>query len=272
MNLYAISDLHLSYRANREALELLPAYPADWLIVAGDVGDTEAQIGWGLEQLARRFARVIWTPGNHDLWSLPGRAAPAARGDALYRRLVALCRELGVLTPEDPFAVWPGPGQPYVLAPIFTLYDYTFRPDDVPAERALDWAAEAGIMCSDEALLHPDPFPSREAWCASRCELTASRLAALPAGLPLILISHFPLRRDLAVLPRIPRFSLWCGTRRTEDWPARFNAPIVVSGHLHIPRTVRRDGVRFEEVSLGYPQQWRRELGMQAYLRRILPE
>ena len=32
-----------------------------------------------------------------------------------------------------------------------------------------------------------------------------------------------------------------------------------------------RDDVRFEEVSLGYPKQWRQDRGMLAYLREILP-
>ena len=32
-----------------------------------------------------------------------------------------------------------------------------------------------------------------------------------------------------------------------------------------------QDGVRFEEVSLGYPQQWQQANGMKAYLREILP-
>ena len=40
MNLYAISDLHLSFKVNRLALERMPCYSDDWLIVAGDVGDT----------------------------------------------------------------------------------------------------------------------------------------------------------------------------------------------------------------------------------------
>jgi hypothetical protein len=31
---------------------------------------------------------------------------------------------------------------------------------------------------------------------------------------------------------------------------------VAVYGHLHIPRTARYDGVRFEEVSLGYPREW----------------
>jgi hypothetical protein len=48
----------------------------------------------------------------------------------------------------------------------------------------------------------------------------------------------------------------WCGTARTADWHKRFNAAVVVYGHLHIPRTTYHDGVRFEEVSLGYPREW----------------
>ncbi|MCB0127306.1 MAG: metallophosphoesterase, partial [Caldilineaceae bacterium] len=71
MNLYAISDLHLGYSVNRQALAQLPAYPNDWLIVAGDVGETEAQFVDALQLLTSRFAQVLWVPGNHDLWTLP---------------------------------------------------------------------------------------------------------------------------------------------------------------------------------------------------------
>ncbi len=53
---------------------------------------------------------------------------------------------------------------------------------------------------------------------------------------------------------RYPEFAQWCGTERTADWHTRFNAKAVVYGHLHIPRTTWEDGVRFEEVSLGYPR------------------
>ena len=46
---------------------------------------------------------------------------------------------------------------------------------------------------------------------------------------------------------------------------------VVVSGHLHIPGTKVRDGVRYEEVSLGYPQQWRWNRSGGPFLRQILP-
>ena len=78
----------------------------------------------------------------------------------------------------------------------------------------------------------------------------------MPIEHPLVLINHFPLRQDLVRLSTIPRFSLWCGTRYTENWHTRFRAAVVISGHLHRPATDWRDGVRFEEVSLGYPREW----------------
>lgn len=265
MKLYAISDLHLLHAANRTALLGMAAQPEDWLIVAGDVGETEKLFTAGMALLARRFARVFWTPGNHDLWTLPSENG-APRGVAKYERLVAVCRELGILTPEDPFVRWPnGP----LIAPIFTLYDYSFRPDDVPAEAAVSWAIESGVLCNDEYLLHPDPHPSREAWSAARVRYTNTRLQE--AAGPLILVSHFPLRQDLVRLKRIPRFSIWCGTRATESWHTRYPVQSVIYGHLHIRGTHFRDGVRFESVSLGYPYQWQPELGIKPYLRQILP-
>jgi hypothetical protein len=91
------------------------------------------------------------------------------------------------------------------------------------------------------------------------------------ASAPLVLVNHFPLREDLVRLWRIPRFSIWCGTKRTEDWHQRFRARVVVSGHLHIRSTDWVDGVRFEEVSLGYPRHWDPDSGIDQYLREILP-
>lgn len=254
----------------RRALQALPAYPEDWLILGGDVGETEQHLRFALSILTRRFARLLWVPGNHDLWTIPPHPGEP-RGEERYRRLVEVCRDFGVLTPEDPFAVWPGEGPPCVLAPLFLLYDYTFRPDEVPVEEAVEWAAEENLLCSDEVLLHPDPYPSRPAWCAARCDAAEPRLAAAAQKGPTVLINHWPLRQDLAVLPRIPRFSIWCGTRRSEDWHLRFRAVAVVQGHLHIRSTHWRDGVRFEEVSLGYPQNWDERRGIAPYLREILP-
>jgi 3',5'-cyclic AMP phosphodiesterase CpdA len=246
----------------------IAAQPDDWLIIAGDTGESPAHLDYVLRTLYTRFAKLIWVPGNHDLWTPPSLAADK-RGEAHYRRLVDLCRTYGVLTPEDPFAVWPGEGPRTAIVPTFLLYDYSFRPDTVAEADAVAWAAEHGIRCVDEDLLDPSPYPSRQAWCHARLEYTRSRLDAIPPDTRIILVNHFPLREDHAVLPRVPRFKIWCGTKATETWHRDYPIDTVIHGHLHIRNTQRLDHVTFEEVSLGYPRQWNTQRDVRDYLRRI---
>ena len=267
MKLFAISDLHVASAPSRRAVVAVPPRPDDWLILAGDVGETVEHLEWTLRTLRPRFRQLIWVPGNHDLWTLPSDPNQA-RGEDRYRQLVELCRTLGVITPEDPYPVWTAGGDAVVLAPLFVLYDYTFRRTGSTKEEAMGEAITAGVVCTDEFLLHPDPYPSREAWCHRRVELTARRLAAIPDRYATVLVSHFPLRQDLVYLPAIPQFSLWCGTALTEDWHRRFRARAVVYGHLHVPRTSWRHEVRFEEVSLGQERSGRLDA---LPLRQVLP-
>ncbi|MER5772859.1 metallophosphoesterase [Streptomyces sp. NPDC002039] len=257
--LMAISDLHVRHERNRDIVRDLRAdSPADWLVVAGDVGETVSDIESSLSLLRERFAQVIWVPGNHELWTDPSDPVQL-RGESKYRHLVDICRRLDVITPEDPYPVWNGEGGPAVVAPLFVLYDYSFRPPGAYSkEHALRLADEAGVVCTDEFLLHPDPHPTREAWCRARLALTRDRLDALPPGLPTVLVNHFPLVRDPTRVLRYPEFALWCGTTATADWHRRYRAAAVVYGHLHIPRTIHCDGVPHHEVSLGYPREWER--------------
>jgi 3',5'-cyclic AMP phosphodiesterase CpdA len=276
LKLLAISDLHVAFKENLIALTELPAHPNDWLILCGDIADTPQQLEIAFQILEKKFFQLIWVPGNHELWTVPRESL--LRGVARYESLIELCRRYGVLTPEDSYPIWQGEGGPHLLAPLFLLYDYSFRPDHIPIERSVAWAAESSVVCTDEMMLHPAPYDRVGDWCEARCLESEKRLerAIMETEHPAVLIAHFPLKQELARLPRIPRFMVWCGTRRTEDWHRRFRANVVVSGHLHIPCTRTIDGVRFEEVSLGYPQQWkireeRRGWKLGDHLRQILP-
>jgi predicted phosphodiesterase len=279
--LLAVSDLHVGYPENRAyADSLAPGDPGDWLIVAGDVGETFADVGFVLASLAGRFATVIWTPGNHELWTLPSDPVPV-RGVARYEALLKVCRKFGVLTPEDDFPVWDGPGGPVTVAPLFTLYDYSFLAgdagdsrtgggdrgsgvrgvvppgDDRDARRkslALAAARRAGINPQDEGRLHADPYPSVAAWCRDRVAETERRLAAVDG--PVVLASHWPLLPDPVAALRHQAFAPWCGTTLTAGWHTQPDVLACVYGHLHIPRSTRHDGVRFEEVSVGSPREW----------------
>ncbi|GLU48563.1 metallophosphoesterase family protein [Nocardiopsis ansamitocini] len=256
--LFAVSDLHVSHRDNRPVLDTIrPEGPEDWLLVAGDVAETIEDVEWALRQLRDRFAQVVWVPGNHELWS-PRDRADVPRGEDRYLALVEMCRSLGVLTPEDDYPVWRGAGGPVTVAPLFLLYDYTWRPEGTSTpEEALAYAHKTGVVCSDEFLLDPSPYLSRQAWCAARVASTAARLAACDPDLSTVLVNHYPLVREPTRILHYPEFAQWCGTEHTADWHRRFRAAAVVYGHLHIPRVTVHDGVRFHEVSLGYPREWR---------------
>jgi 3',5'-cyclic AMP phosphodiesterase CpdA len=271
--LCAISDLHVRHRANREIVERLrPGSPGDWLIVCGDVAETVADVEWALGLLASRWSTVIWVPGNHELWT-PSRDEVRLRGVERYRHLVEVCRRLGVLTPEDEFPVWAGDGGPVRIAPLFLLYDYTFRaPGTATQEESLAYARRTGVVCTDEFHLHPDPYPSREDWCRARVAETARRLDAYPRDVPLVLVNHWPLVREPTRVLHYPEFAQWCGTELTADWHTRYRTAAVVYGHLHIPRRTVYDGVPFHEVSLGYPREWRRRGLPHTLLRPVLAQ
>ncbi|KAH8890482.1 metallophosphoesterase-like protein [Thozetella sp. PMI_491] len=293
--LLAIADLHIGYGPNLEAWNKLRPHPEDGLIIAGDVGEKIEHLRQAFSLATAQFKQVFWVPGNHELYTMPPaggagasgasdfgtnpNANPDARdGEAKYMACVDVAREYGVLTPEDDYATWDcGDGNKALVCPVFTLYDYSFRPAHVTREQALDWAMEENVQATDELLLHPTPYPTRDAWCDALITKAENRLgqAAMESGLPLIIINHWPLREDLVFIPRVPRFSLWCGSKRTKDWHLWFNAKVVVTGHLHLRRTDWKDSTRFEEVSLGYPRQWEGARGLgkgiNEMLREILP-
>ena len=74
----------------------------------------------------------------------------------------------------------------------------------------------------------------------------------------MVLVSHWPLLRAPVSALRYQAYAPWCGTTLTAGEHVRYDVTAAVYGHLHIPRTTYHDGVRFEEVSVGYPRELRR--------------
>lgn len=273
--LWAISDLHVAHRGNEHIVDQIrPREPGDWLIAAGDVSERTDDIIDTLRRLKARFSTVIWVPGNHELYTT-SKDPLQIFGVARYDYLVQACRDIGVLTPEDIYPLFdPGDGSaPVRVVPMFLLYDYTFRPEGTTtALQALAVAREANVVATDEFLLSPEPYGTRDAWGRARVAATRTRLDALDPDEKTVLINHWPLRREPCDALMYPEFALWCGSELTADWHTRFNAEACVYGHLHIPRTTWYDGVRFEEVSVGYPREWKRRGLPEPLLRQIYPD
>ena len=71
MRLLAISDLHLSKLVSLDPVKKIADHLNDWLILAGDIAENTEFFAASLEILASKFAKLIWVPGNHELWTEP---------------------------------------------------------------------------------------------------------------------------------------------------------------------------------------------------------
>lgn len=249
ITLWAVSDLHAAAKANHDSIDrLVPPNPKDWLIVAGDVAERTELVVRVLKDLAQRYAKVIWVPGNHELFS---RTTDLHQGRAKYEELVRELRQIGVVTPEDTYPVFGG----VTVVPLFTLYDYSFRGPGMSMEEAIAAAKRKQIMMTDEVAIAP--FVDIRAWCWDRLTYSIKRLSRING--PTVLVNHWPLVQEPTMAMRWSEIALWCGTRHTRGWARRYNAKAVVYGHLHMPSTSIIDGVKHIEVSLGYPKEWERE-------------
>lgn len=244
--LWAVSDLHTAAPGNRELVEelVVPQHPGDWLIVAGDVAEKTNTILGMLSDLNDRFAKVIWVPGNHELFSRPKDTVHA---EQKYAELVAGCRAMGVLTPEDPYPKFAG----RTIVPMFTLYDHSWRDPRTSVKHALLAAEGNGVMFTDQVAIAP--YVDVPLWCQERLGYTVRRLSQTTG--PTVLVNHWPLVREVTERLELPEIALWSGTRHTQAWPVRFRAETVIYGHLHIPVLTEVDGVPHVEVSLGYPRE-----------------
>lgn len=238
--LWAVSDLHVTFAQNRATVDKLSArHPEDWLLVVGDVAEKIPLVVETLRGLRQRFARVIWVPGNHELFN---RRSDRVNGIARYRALVGELRAIGVDTPEDTYPVFDG----VTIAPLFTLYDYSFRPLGTTAKQAVQ---EARVTLDDELAIAA--WVDVEKWCAQRLDYSRGRLEQISG--PTVLANHWPLVVEPTRQLHEPDIALWSGTRQTRDWARRYRAQMVVYGHLHMPGETRVDGVPHVDVSLGYP-------------------
>ena len=179
---------------------------------------------------------------------------------------------MGVITPEDPYPVWAAPA---ARSPSRRCSCCTTTRS---CRRASDQGGGAHVALRDGRRLH-----GRGACCTPTRTRAGRRGAAArvpgpsagsrsPAGRPTVLVNHFPLVRHPTEVLRYPEFALWCGTERTADWHRRFTRSRPWStGTCTSPDHLATTGCRFEEVSLGYPREWRKRDGTPGRLRQILP-
>ena len=182
---------------------------------------------------------------------LPRRPAAAARRAALPAPGRALPARSACSPRRTRSRSGTGPAGPVLLAPLFLLYDYSFgRNVGATKEEALRRAHEAGVVCVDEYLLHPDPYPEpRGLVRAPGWRRPSSGWRRRPGRCRRSWSTTCRWSREPTRVLRHPEFAQWCGTDLTADWHRRFRAhgrrlrPPAHSAHHLARRRALRGGL-----------------------------
>jgi predicted phosphodiesterase len=239
MRVFALSDIHIDYDENAKWIANLSLheYRDDVLILAGDVTDTLPLLEWCLGTLVKRFKKVLFVPGNHELWVI--RDGRAKNSFQKFDDVCAVAESSGAST--QPFR---GPGVSFI--PLMSWYDYSFgEPSDELRKVWMDY----------RACRWPEGYTEKD---------VAARFAAandgqvIPVGGTVITYSHFLPRID--VMPdSIPHANRYLysvlGSAALDRQLRRLNADIHVYGHSHVNRRVSIDGVTYINNAFGYPRE-----------------
>jgi predicted phosphodiesterase len=239
MRVFATSDIHVDYDVNARWIRDLSAadYRDDVLILAGDVTDVLTQLEWSLRTLAKKFRKVQFVPGNHDLWVV-------RHGDE--RSSLQKFDDVRAAVEASGASMEPFREGAVSIIPLLSWYDYSFG--EPSAELRSVWM---------DYLACRWPAGSTEAQVAAHFAAFNDRHAS-DAGDLVITYSHFLPRID--VMPghmpgRVRFLDPILGSSLLDGQVRKLNARMHVYGHSHINRRVEIEGVTYINNAFGYPHE-----------------
>ena len=239
MRIFAISDLHVDYEENFNWLVNLSNldFKNDMLIVAGDISDLIDKLKLSFGQLTKKFSRVFYVVGNHDLWVIRNKIKDSIQSFGMIQEIA---QDNGVITTPFHF-------QSFSIIPLYGWYDYSFgTPQKELNNMWVDYYACKWPENFNEAAITEyfvsmnEDFPD-----SAKNNLTIS-------------FSHFLPRIDLMPL-YIPysRRILYpvLGTSRLETQIRKLKSQIHIYGHSHVNANTVIDGIRYLNNAYGYPNE-----------------
>lgn len=241
MRVFAISDLHIDYEVNAKWVKNLSSvdYLDDVLILAGDMTDRRHLLEWGLTTLSRRFKRVLFVPGNHELWVV--REGNSKDSLQKFHDVVATIELSGASMRafcESDVSIFP----------LLGWYDYSFgEPSEELKSTWMDYRTcrwPSGLTEKDIVAY----FTGFNNW------QTASTTTTV------ITYSHFLPRIDLmpSFVPRATKLLYpILGSDQLESQLRKFKSKIHVYGHSHLNCQTTIEGVSYINNAFGYPSETR---------------
>lgn len=238
MRVFAVSDIHIDYSENKHWMLNLSNidYQQDILILGGDVSDKLSLLELCFSELARKFKKVLFVHGNHELWVSREKSFDSMQK---FHKVceIALDNEI-VLEPftEDELSI----------VPLQSWYDFSFAK---PSEQLLKVWGD----------FHSCRWPNEIS-----CEvitayfLDRNRPCLDIKNKTLITFSHFLPRIDLMpeYIPERFRYIYpVLGTNLLEEQVRLLNPDIHVYGHSHVNRKVLLDGIQYINNAFAYPSE-----------------
>ena len=241
VRIFALSDIHVDFGVNSAWVTGLSTqdYKDDVLILAGDVSDSLARLERCLTEFSRRFAKVLYVPGNHDLWV--SRDKDIADSMAKFDAVMALAENCGVQT-----RAFHAPG--LSIAPLFGWYDYsfgaptrqlhTFWMDFQQCRWRPGWSA--ADITQAFLTMNDNPIEARDALVISFSHFLP-RIDLMPQYIP---------EQHKVLYPILGASGLDAQVRA-------IGSRLHVYGHSHVNRRIRLDGVEYVNNAYGYPRETR---------------
>jgi len=241
MRIFALSDIHVEYDGNAAWVSAMSRadYRDDVLILAGDVAGTLPLLQRCVDAFAQRFARVLFVPGNHDLWVI----RDAQRMDSLekFAKVSAAIENCGA-------SMQPFTAGTLSIVPLQGWYDYSFGE---PTEQL------KAVWMDYRACRWPEGWQAADI-AAHFLRMNTTSLDSLARKV--ITFSHFLPRIDL-MPPYIPLEHRLVypvlGSTGLDDQLRQLGSVLHVYGHSHVNRDVTIDGVTYINNAFGYPAETR---------------
>jgi predicted phosphodiesterase len=239
MRIFALSDLHVDYDVNAQWIDTLSQveYLNDVLVLAGDISGSVARLERCVGLLARRFKKVLFVPGNHDLWIMRGDTQ-ADSLDKFHRVCqIAMCNGASM--------------SPYhhgrlSIVPLLGWYDFSFGMPEAALQRSwMDFQAcrWPGLWSMADVTSH---------------FLQMNNYRRHDDDEIIVSFSHFLPRLDVIppLVSRNQRYLLpVLGAARLEQQVRELGSAIHIYGHSHLNRSVPLDGTLYVNNAYGYPHE-----------------